>query len=391
MKKINNYILFPLENYRIGGVTSYTALHAHGVLKERCIPIVIGGHGDAIDGRDFVKGSILFSVERLGSGKLGHMRESFAYIVLLYKIFARYQVRHIHFGTVKSSLLCLFCLPAWYAHKTVTYHGDWALEVLSFRNTLGDRTFHFIKRRIMQWFIIMISTRVVALSEYARQQILNFYPFVSSSKIIVIAGSTLQPKTANKYARNSFKTRTLTIINIGRFDKRKGHEQLLEACKILQRNHVPYLLKLVGPFPLSDIDQVLRCYDSLGLGDSVQIIHALTGREKINLLSHADVFVMPSQDLVTFGLTIVEALSVGLPVLGTNVGAIPEILTNVDSRLIIPGKDAKSIAQKIIWFAGLTINQRRNISKKCFAAYNKHYSLNRVEQVFNKSILMHRN
>lgn len=56
---------------------------------------------------------------------------------------------------------------------------------------------------------------------------------------------------------------------------------------------------------------------------------------------------MPTYALEGFGLVTVEALACGTPVLGTPVGATPEILGPIDRRLISKGNDARSIAEAL--------------------------------------------
>jgi glycosyltransferase involved in cell wall biosynthesis len=58
----------------------------------------------------------------------------------------------------------------------------------------------------------------------------------------------------------------------------------------------------------------------------------------------ADLVLMPSLQLEGFGLVTVEAMACGTPVLGTPVGAIPEILRQVDPILVAQGTDGRSLA-----------------------------------------------
>jgi glycosyltransferase involved in cell wall biosynthesis len=58
----------------------------------------------------------------------------------------------------------------------------------------------------------------------------------------------------------------------------------------------------------------------------------------------ADLVLMPSLALEGFGLVTVEAMACGTPVLGTPVGAIPEILGQVDPILVAQGTDGRSLA-----------------------------------------------
>jgi glycosyltransferase involved in cell wall biosynthesis len=74
----------------------------------------------------------------------------------------------------------------------------------------------------------------------------------------------------------------------------------------------------------------------------------------------ADLFVLPTQALEGFGLVTTEALACGVPVVGTPVGATPEILGGLDARLVAPGTTPDDLAHAILgyldgeWSADLT-------------------------------------
>jgi len=60
----------------------------------------------------------------------------------------------------------------------------------------------------------------------------------------------------------------------------------------------------------------------------------------------ANIFVLPSL-WESYGLVIVEAMARGIPVVATNVGAIPELVTDGISGLIVPPKDSRALAEAI--------------------------------------------
>jgi glycosyltransferase involved in cell wall biosynthesis len=61
----------------------------------------------------------------------------------------------------------------------------------------------------------------------------------------------------------------------------------------------------------------------------------------------ADLFVLPTRALEGFGLIVVEAMSYGLPVLGTDVGAIPELVRPIAPELIVPPGDAGALGDRV--------------------------------------------
>jgi glycosyltransferase involved in cell wall biosynthesis len=61
----------------------------------------------------------------------------------------------------------------------------------------------------------------------------------------------------------------------------------------------------------------------------------------------ADLVVMPTYELEGFGLVTIEALACGTPVLGTPVGATPEILRGIDPALLTGGTHAEAMAESL--------------------------------------------
>ncbi|MCK4271453.1 glycosyltransferase, partial [bacterium] len=71
-------------------------------------------------------------------------------------------------------------------------------------------------------------------------------------------------------------------------------------------------------------------------------------KEVSKILSTFDIKVLPSLS-EGFGLVILEAMAMGKPIIATNVGGIREILKNGETGLLVPPKDPKALAEKIIY------------------------------------------
>src|SRR6185295_10842852 len=81
-------------------------------------------------------------------------------------------------------------------------------------------------------------------------------------------------------------------------------------------------------------------------------------REHVQLLGHvawqqlaewyrrATVFVMPSR-YETFGISVVEAMAFGVPVVATNVGGLPELIDDGVTGLLVPPRDPDALADAI--------------------------------------------
>lgn len=152
---------------------------------------------------------------------------------------------------------------------------------------------------------------------------------------------------------------TVRLVYLGRVDPKKGIENLLDACRILEASPgFNYSLKIAGggvPFYIASIKaQVER----LGLTERVQLVGNVEGEEKESLLAHADVVVVPSHT-ENFGLVVAEALAYGLPVIASR-GTPWRRLEEIGCGLWV-GNDPESLAKAI---AGMSSRPLREMGRR---------------------------
>jgi glycosyltransferase involved in cell wall biosynthesis len=122
-----------------------------------------------------------------------------------------------------------------------------------------------------------------------------------------------------------------------------GLDELLRAVAIVREN-VPDVLLLIGGS--GGLRRGLEAQAAgLGLGGHVRFLGFVPEARLAAHYQAADFFVLPTRELEGFGLVTVEALACGTPVLGTPVGATPEILGTVGADYIFEGPDARAIAR----------------------------------------------
>lgn len=127
----------------------------------------------------------------------------------------------------------------------------------------------------------------------------------------------------------------------------KNAHGLIEAYAILlSRFHVPHKLVIVGGLPARNYDLELdRLVKKHGLESQVRFVgHVADRREVRDLYVGADVFAYPSY-LETFGLTLLEAMACGTPVVASNRGSLPEVAG--DAALLIDPDDHVGMANAI--------------------------------------------
>lgn len=123
----------------------------------------------------------------------------------------------------------------------------------------------------------------------------------------------------------------------------KGHKYLIEAAGILKKKAPQIKLIIVGKGPLRmELDKQAKATD---VDD---IVFFLGFREDIpQILASLDVFVLSSY-LEGLGTSIMDAMASRLPVVATNVGGIPELVTHEKTGLLVPPKDPAALARAVL-------------------------------------------
>jgi glycosyltransferase involved in cell wall biosynthesis len=131
---------------------------------------------------------------------------------------------------------------------------------------------------------------------------------------------------------------------VRRLEPRMGIEQLLQAVRLV-RAGLDVRLAVVGSGSLMQPLQAAAA--ALGIGDVVDFRGRVPDAEVVDWYRAADLFLLPTIAYEGFGMVTVEALSAGTPVVGTPVGATPELLEPLDPRLIAARADAEGLAEAI--------------------------------------------
>ncbi len=126
---------------------------------------------------------------------------------------------------------------------------------------------------------------------------------------------------------------------------RMGLENLLCAIEMLKSTQHELMLVIGGEGPLQA--QLQADIRRKRLSHVVRLIGFVPESKLSHYYQAADLVLIPSLQLEGFGLVMVEAMACGTPVLGTPVGAIPEILNQIDPILVAEGVDGRSIGRAI--------------------------------------------
>ncbi len=375
-------ILFPIDDFSISGVTTFVNQYTHFCHTNGLDSIVVGFWGDALNDKEMFRATEVRVIHKLFNRfKFLGFIDWARYLVEISKIIVNNYVSHVHLGTTRSSVLTLFSPYSWQIRKTGTFYGDWALEMNFYQKGFISRAFRFTQRRLLQRFTLSFMDTIIVFSRYAKSLVVSLYG-VGKEKIVIIPGAVDRVEPMKRDRRSDV---PLHLVNISRIDPRKGHENLLRAIQIVHKIKTVFLT-IAGPFRGSNIHHTMLLYERLRLFTSVRFVHGVNNEEKKQLYKTSDLFVMPSVDLETFGMTIIEALAAGVPVIGVGVGAIPEILSRIDSRLVISDSSPQAIAKKILWYMRLTKKQREAIVEKSKNVVLDNYIYKKISPLFYSTV-----
>ncbi|PSR13101.1 phosphoheptose isomerase [filamentous cyanobacterium CCP3] len=143
------------------------------------------------------------------------------------------------------------------------------------------------------------------------------------------------------------------VLQLGRMVPRKGVDTALEAIALLNRQRLPTRLLVVGgesavpdPQVTPEIGRLQAIAADLGIGDRVSFV-GQRGREVLKYFySAADVFVTTPW-YEPFGITPLEAMACGTPVIGSNVGGIKFTVRDGETGYLVAPKNAQEVCDRI--------------------------------------------
>lgn len=148
-------------------------------------------------------------------------------------------------------------------------------------------------------------------------------------------------------------TATRIICGKNNILKEKGIINLIESFSKLSPKYPNWKLVIAIGKPPERLDiefkiayELLQGYIKLHNVETNTILKTFTLDEMADVYKGSDLFVLASEN-ETFGQVFIEAMSCGIPVIGTKVGGIPEIISDLNNGYLIPVNDASILAQKI--------------------------------------------
>jgi len=285
----------------------------------------------------------------------------------------RPDVLHVH-----QPLPAFLCLRRDVPNPVVqTFHSSWPeeLKIKSSPWPLPLRKIWAGVFRMIEQKTLRAADVITVLSEYSRGVVERSYHLPAT---IIPGGVDTRRFAPVDVDRSDGLVCMATVRNLV---PRMGLFELIEAMKLLPAN---FRLDIGGEGPLkARLQERIR---SLGLEQKIRIRGHIPDDELPRFYSSADWFILPTVAEEGFGLVILESLACGTPVLGTRVGAIPELLGRFDTAWVIPESTAASIAETVLAALRRPVPSRRELHERVAREFDWDHIAAQYEKVYRSLV-----
>jgi glycosyltransferase involved in cell wall biosynthesis/SAM-dependent methyltransferase len=247
----------------------------------------------------------------------------------------------------RSPTLYTFLSPA-----PLEYRTRQGMTSLHRRGVAGDAGAKLLAA-LERWILSRV-TRIHVLSDYSAGLLRTLYGVTGPRVVKIPGGVDIERFRPPEMSRDALRaalgwpTGRPVLFTLRNLQPRMGLDTLIHAVDRLRRRVSDVLLVIGGAGALrSELEALVA---RLGLSEHVRFAGFVEEGVLPRCYQAADLFVLPTQALEGFGLVTVESLACGTPVLGTAIGATPEILTPLGSSLIFSGTTAAAMAEDLARF-----------------------------------------
>ncbi|MEY8713757.1 glycosyltransferase [Francisella philomiragia] len=205
------------------------------------------------------------------------------------------------------------------------------------------------------------------LTDFQRQKVKEFG--ISNHKII------LKPNSISLAVDQHTQKTRQNYIYVGRLEESKGIFELLDTWVSLDDK---FVLTVVGDSP--DSDEIINKYSS----KNIIFKGKCTREETLSLISQSKYLIQPSVWYETFGLTIIEAMSFGVPVIGFDIGTRRDFIKNRENGFITTKNDLQRTIQNSYDYSNYELMSQN--AKNSAKQYQNDYIIARQLEIY-KNIL----
>ena len=282
-------------------------------------------------------------------------------------------VLHVH-----QPLPAFLCLPQTVSQPVVqTFHSSWSeeLKIKSSRWPLVFRRAGSVLYTAIERQTLRRADVITVLSAYSRGEVGRLYNLPATIIPGGVDSARFEP------CRSPKSDGVVRLVTVRNLVPRMGLFELVEAIRRLPSN---IRLEIGGEGPLRiALDGRVQ---ALGLRQRILLRGHIPDDELPGFYSSADWCILPTVAQEGFGLIILESLSCGTPVLGTRIGAIPELLERFDPEWLIPKPTPGSIAASVLSALKRPVPSRNELHQRIAKEFDWDRIAERYDRLFRSLV-----
>lgn len=303
-------------------------------------------------------------------GRMTKIRRTTAALWDYLRLICKGRVGVVHAHTASRASFwrkSLFLLIAFAARRPTILHLHGAEFEAFYFHECGSLRKKFVR------FVLSRVDRVIVLSTQWRELVERIEP---RTRVVKIFNPIAAQESGGAIVRIEN-----VLLFLGRFGRRKGIFDLLEALAVIRTRFPSVRLRCGGDGDIAGVERRAR---ELGVDDCVDVLGWVSGSEKSRVLAEAAVYVLPTY-AEGLPMGVLEAMAAGAAVVGTTVGGIPDAIEDgVEGFLVAPG-DTAALADRITRLledADLRHAFARAAQSKARAQFGMHTVLSQLEALY---------
>jgi phosphatidylinositol alpha-mannosyltransferase len=267
------------------------------------------------------------------SGSVARITLSIRLASQIKEVFARekFDICHLHEPLMPT--LCPTVLRLKPVPMVGTFHAS------------GGKPWYTMFSPIMKWYLNRWFRKLdgrIAVSPVAMQYVNKYFP---AEYTIIPNGIDTHHFNNNVAPFEDFKDGKINILFVGRLEKRKGFDYLWKAYRLVKQEYPDVRLIQVGP-GVRLRNKYQKRISHAGLSDVVFTGYA-TYNDLPRYYKTADIVCFPNTGWESFGVVLLEAMSIGKPIVASAINGFTSVLTDGVEGITVPPRNVEKLAEAL--------------------------------------------
>lgn len=197
---------------------------------------------------------------------------------------------------------------------------------------------------------------------------------IQNNKVVHIPNFINLEKFSPEYESQDY------FIYVGRLSDEKGIETLIKSMKYVKKS----VLKIIGTGPLKEELEKLVFDEKI---ENVEFLGFKSGEILKNIIRHSKFVIIPSEWYENGPMSVIEAMALGKPIIGSNIGGIPEMITNEINGCLFEPRDCKELSEcinNLLKDESRLVEMGKESRKYVEKLYNEAYHFQEIMKIYEK-------